>query len=99
MGVEGLRTFIESSNRNDLRSWAFRDNRLIIDGCNLYYTLYFDCNLDQMHGGDYDAFEELIILFFENLRDCDIHPYVVLDGGADHTDKNGTLLGNENRRK
>ncbi|XP_026139424.1 protein asteroid homolog 1-like [Carassius auratus] len=87
MGVQGLRLFIESSNRNDLRSWAFRDSRLIIDGSNLYYTLYFDCNLDQMHGGDYDAFEETVILFFENLRDCDIHPYVVLDDGADHTDK------------
>ncbi len=99
MGVEGLRTFIESSNRNDLRSWAFRDNRLIIDGCNLYYTLYFDCNLDQMHGGDYDAFEELIILFFENLRDCDIHPYVVLDGGADHTDKKWDTLRKRKQEK
>ncbi|XP_016379568.1 single-strand DNA endonuclease ASTE1 [Sinocyclocheilus rhinocerous] len=99
MGVLGLRTFIESSNRNDLRSWAFRDNRLIIDGCNLYYTLYFDCNLDQMHGGDYDAFEEVIIRFFENLRDCDIHPYVVLDGGADHTDKKWDTLRKRKQEK
>lgn len=87
MGVRGLKTFIESSNKNHLRSLDFRDSRLIIDGCNLYYLLYFDCNLDQMHGGDYDAFEELIILFFENLAACDIRPYVVLDGGDDHTDK------------
>lgn len=87
MGVQGLKTYIESSDRDYLRSWAFRDKRLIIDGCNLYYLLYFDCNLDQMHGGDYDAFEELITQFFENLAACDISPYVVLDGGADHTDK------------
>ncbi|RXN32316.1 asteroid -like protein [Labeo rohita] len=40
-----------------------------------------------MHGGDYDAFEEMITRFFENLRACDIEPYVVLDGGADHTNK------------
>ncbi|KAG1936622.1 protein asteroid [Pimephales promelas] len=40
-----------------------------------------------MHGGDYDAFEKLVIQFFENLAACDISPYVVLDGGADHTDK------------
>ncbi|KAL0171524.1 hypothetical protein M9458_031835 [Cirrhinus mrigala] len=86
MGVRGLKTYIESSNRN-LRSCAFRDKRLIIDGCNLYYRLYFGCNLDQMHGGDYDAFEEMITRFFENLRACDIEPYVVLDGGGDHTDK------------
>lgn len=87
MGVQGLKTYIERSNRNYLRSWAFRDNRLIIDGCNLFYSLYFDWNLDQRCGGDYDVFEELIIQFFENLEACDIHPYVVLDGGADHTDK------------
>lgn len=89
MGVQGLKTYIESSasDRDYLRSWAFRDKRLIIDGCNLYYLLYFNGNLDQMHGGDYDAFEELIIQFFENLAACDIKPYVVLDGGADHTDK------------
>ncbi|XDV40699.1 hypothetical protein PO909_009731 [Leuciscus waleckii] len=87
MGVQGLKTYIESSDKNYLRSWAFREKRLIIDGCNLYYLLYFDCNLDQMHGGDYDAFEELITQFFENLAACDISPYVVLDGGDDHTDK------------
>ncbi|KAL0171531.1 hypothetical protein M9458_031842, partial [Cirrhinus mrigala] len=40
-----------------------------------------------MHGGDYDAFEEKIIRFFKNLKACDIEPYVVLDGGDDHTDK------------
>lgn len=87
MGVQGLKSYIENSNRNFLRSWAFRDNRLIIDGCNLMYSLYFDYNLDQMHGGDYDAFEDLITQFFKNLAACDICPYVVLDGGADHTDK------------
>ncbi len=52
-----------------------------------------------MHGGDYDAFEELIILFFENLRDCDIHPYVVLDGGADHTDKKWDTLRKRKQEK
>ncbi|KAK2902716.1 hypothetical protein Q8A67_007429 [Cirrhinus molitorella] len=92
MGVKGLRGFIESRMKTDLRSCAFRDKRLIIDGCNLYYTLYFECKLDQIHGGDYDAFEEKITRFFENLRACDIEPYVVLDGGADHTDKKWDTL-------
>ncbi|XP_073703678.1 single-strand DNA endonuclease ASTE1-like [Garra rufa] len=87
MGVRGLKTYIESRNRNYLRTWTFRDKRLIIDGCNLYYFLYFGCNLDQIHGGDYDSFEELVTRFFENLRACDIEPYVVLDGGADQTNK------------
>lgn len=43
--------------------------------------------LDQNHGGEYAAFEELIEKFVKALRDCEVAPYVVLDGGSDHTDK------------
>ncbi|XP_051999927.1 protein asteroid homolog 1 [Xyrauchen texanus] len=87
MGVQGLKRYIENNNRNFLRDHPFRGSKLIIDGCNFYYSLYFQCKLDQMHGGDYDAFEEIIKQFFENLTACDISPFVVLDGGADHTNK------------
>ncbi|KAI7806980.1 protein asteroid-like protein 1, partial [Triplophysa rosa] len=85
-GVRGLKSYIES-NKNILKDLPFRDSQLIIDGCNLYYSLYFYFQLDQIHGGDYDAFKDSIKQFFTNLKACDIHPYVVLDGGADHTDK------------
>lgn len=49
--------------------------------------------LDQNHGGDYGAFEALIERFIKALRDCDITPYVVMDGGFDTSDKKfDTLL-------
>ncbi|KAG8010915.1 Protein asteroid-like protein 1 [Nibea albiflora] len=43
--------------------------------------------LDQNHGGEYAAFEELIERFITTLRNCGVSPFVVLDGGSDYTDK------------
>uniref|UniRef100_A0A3Q2E7D2 Protein asteroid homolog 1-like n=1 Tax=Cyprinodon variegatus TaxID=28743 RepID=A0A3Q2E7D2_CYPVA len=43
--------------------------------------------LDQNHGGEYAAYENLIERFITALRTCEISPYVVLDGGSDVTDK------------
>nr|XP_055066937.1 protein asteroid homolog 1-like [Misgurnus anguillicaudatus] len=86
MGVQGLKTYIEKK-QHILMDWSFRESKLIIDGCNLYFNLYFNSELDQIHGGEYDAFEDRITQFFTNLKDCDIQPYVVIDGGGDYTDK------------
>ncbi|XP_065154677.1 single-strand DNA endonuclease ASTE1-like [Paramisgurnus dabryanus] len=86
MGVQELKSFI-GNNTGILRNLSFRDSKLIIDGCNLYHNLYLYFKLDQIHGGEYEAFEDLLTQFFTNLRHCDIQPYVVIDGGADHTDK------------
>ncbi|XP_017308370.1 protein asteroid homolog 1 isoform X2 [Ictalurus punctatus] len=86
MGVRGLHGYIES-NSDFLKTSFFRESKLVIDGCNLYYLLYFKSHLDQAHGGDYEDFEKIVTLFFKNLRLCDIEPYVVLDGGTDVSDK------------
>ncbi|KAK2815338.1 hypothetical protein Q7C36_023604 [Tachysurus vachellii] len=86
MGVKRLHSYIES-NSDFLKPRCFRESRLIIDGSNLYYNLYFRSHVDQAHGGDYDDFEKIVTLFFRNLRMCDIEPYVVLDGGADVSGK------------
>ncbi|XP_077937848.1 single-strand DNA endonuclease ASTE1 isoform X2 [Gasterosteus aculeatus] len=86
MGVHGLTTFVEEK-RNLLQDVRFRDSRLVIDGCSLYFRLYFTQGLDQQHGGDYDAFAGLLTQFFSALAACNIQPYVVLDGGIDPSDK------------
>ncbi|KAM9431907.1 single-strand DNA endonuclease ASTE1-like [Clarias gariepinus] len=85
MGVQGLQSYIEKSDF--LKSHCFRESKLIIDGSNLYYNLYFRSSLDQAHGGDYKGFEEIVTLFFKNLKMCSIEPYVVLDGGDDVSGK------------
>ena len=82
MGVHGLTTLVEG-NRNLLKDVKFRDSRLVIDGCSLYFRLYFNHGLDQQHGGDYDAFACLLTQFLSALASCNIQPYVVLDGGKD----------------
>lgn len=81
MGVRGLTTYVEG-NRNFLQHVKLRDSRLVIDGCSLYYSLYYN-GLDQPHGGDYDAFALLLSQFLSALKACNIQPYVVLDGGND----------------
>uniref|UniRef100_A0AAQ4P3F3 Asteroid homolog 1 n=1 Tax=Gasterosteus aculeatus aculeatus TaxID=481459 RepID=A0AAQ4P3F3_GASAC len=86
MGVHGLTTLMEK-NQKVYRDVRCRGSRLVIDGCNLLYALYFDSGLDQNHGGEYASFEVLIEKFIRALRDCSISPYVVLDGGSDPTDK------------
>ncbi|KAI3358524.1 hypothetical protein L3Q82_014934 [Scortum barcoo] len=86
MGVQGLTTYVEG-NRNFFQDVRFRDSRLVIDGCSLYFRLYFNHGLDQQHGGDYDAFARLLTQFLSALAACNIQPYVVLDGGIDPSDK------------
>ncbi|KAL6462388.1 hypothetical protein MHYP_G00288100 [Metynnis hypsauchen] len=84
MGVRGLKSYMEG-NGNVIKSEKFRNSKLVIDGSNLYYSLYSD--LDQAHGGEYEAFEKVVSRFFANLRICEIKPYVVLDGGDDISNK------------
>ncbi|XP_067093316.1 single-strand DNA endonuclease ASTE1-like [Osmerus mordax] len=86
MGVRGLTSLVDD-NGHILQDVSFKNNKLVIDGCNLYYLLYFDEQLDQSHGGDYDSFEGLICGFIKALRENGIEPYVVVDGGSDYTDK------------
>lgn len=82
MGVKGLTTFVEG-HRHLLQDVRFRDSRLVIDGCSLYFRLYFNHDLDQKHGGDYDTFACMLHQFFSALAACNIQSFVVLDGGKD----------------
>uniref|UniRef100_A0A3Q2E642 Uncharacterized protein n=1 Tax=Cyprinodon variegatus TaxID=28743 RepID=A0A3Q2E642_CYPVA len=52
------------------------------DQSNLFVLGLFLPGLDQNHGGEYDAYENLIETFITALRTCEISPFVVLDGGS-----------------
>lgn len=86
MGVHGLTSYIEG-NRENLTNIKLRNTRLVIDGCSLYFRLYFTSGLDQIRGGDYDMFAKVVQGFFSALSSCSVSPFVVLDGGMDETDK------------
>uniref|UniRef100_A0A3Q1J0L0 XPG N-terminal domain-containing protein n=1 Tax=Anabas testudineus TaxID=64144 RepID=A0A3Q1J0L0_ANATE len=86
MGVQGLSTVLDT-HRQIYREVRFMRSRLLIDGYNLLYLLYFRSGLDENHGGDYAAFEDVIERFITALRDCRITPYVVFDGAFDYKDK------------
>ncbi|XP_038821820.1 protein asteroid homolog 1 [Salvelinus namaycush] len=91
MGVHGLTSYVEG-NRGLFQDVRFRDSRLVIDGCSLFFRLYLNHGLDQAHGGDYDAFAALLSTFISALEACNIQPYVVLDGGMDPSDKKLSTL-------
>uniref|UniRef100_A0A668SFC1 Asteroid domain-containing protein n=1 Tax=Oreochromis aureus TaxID=47969 RepID=A0A668SFC1_OREAU len=66
---------------------------IIIDGAALYYCLYYnsDPKLDQRCGGDYPGFKDEVCNFFKTLQDCEVTPYIILDGGSD-PDKHKTVV-------
>uniref|UniRef100_A0A8C5MXJ9 Asteroid homolog 1 n=1 Tax=Leptobrachium leishanense TaxID=445787 RepID=A0A8C5MXJ9_9ANUR len=86
MGVQGLTSFVASYSHlhSDVK---LRNTKLVIDGNSLYHKLYLDSDLGQIHGGNYDAFTDLVRVFFGNLEMCDICAYIVLDGGNDVSDR------------
>ncbi|XP_061574588.1 protein asteroid homolog 1-like [Cololabis saira] len=91
MGVQGLSSFLETRDGGGVyrvyRDSLLRGTRLVIDGSNLVYLLYFSSGLDQNRGGEYASFQELIERFISALRTCEVQPFVVLDGGSDPTDR------------
>ncbi|XP_074510377.1 single-strand DNA endonuclease ASTE1-like [Sebastes fasciatus] len=86
MGVQSLTSLLKN-HPNIYKYVPFSGSKLVVDGCNLLYLLYFSSGLDQNHGGEYAAFEVQIEKFIKALRDCGIEPHVVLDGCSDYTDK------------
>ncbi|CAL8239809.1 unnamed protein product, partial [Gadus morhua 'NCC'] len=85
MGVKGLFSLLED-NRRISPDIHFRDRKLVVDGNNLIYHLYYSSNLDQNHGGEYLAFQAEVKAFFKTLADCGIKPYVVMEGGSSTSD-------------
>ena len=85
MGVKGLCSLLEDYSQiyQDIH---LRDIKLLVDGNNLAYWLYFTSNLDQNHGGEYLAFQVQVQALIKALADCGIKPYVVMDGGSGASD-------------
>ncbi|KAJ3598575.1 hypothetical protein NHX12_002084 [Muraenolepis orangiensis] len=81
MVVEGLYSLLEDNSQifQDIR---FRDSKLLIDGNNLVFNLFFKSKLERNHGGQYLAFQTYVQSFFTTLKKCGIKPYVVVDGGS-----------------
>ncbi|XP_075861500.1 single-strand DNA endonuclease ASTE1 [Microcebus murinus] len=99
MGIRGLMSFVEDHSNEFFTDLKLRDTKIIIDGYALFHRLCFNSNLELRYGGDYDSFTDVVQNFFESLFACNIHPYVVLDGGCDISDKKLTTLKDRAREK
>ena len=83
MGVLGLTTFVDDHPAL-LTDHRLHNTRVLIDGNNLYYFLYyryFDINI--CYGGDYNCYADSVRYYFRALKACNISPYVIFDGGYD----------------
>ena len=86
MGVWGLLTFVKN-NPELLSDHELHDCRVVIDGNNIMYYLYFNSNVPFEFGGDYDQYASKCKCFFDTLRVCKVEPYVVFDGGYDKDER------------
>ncbi|KAK3086613.1 hypothetical protein FSP39_021041 [Pinctada imbricata] len=86
MGISGLTTFMDD-NLHLFMEHRLQNTKIIIDGNNLYHLLYYDNNVDYVHGGDYDRFAEKTREFFTMLSSCGISPYLVFDGAYEVDDR------------
>lgn len=83
MGIPGLTTFITGENQHLLEDFRLHDTSLLIDGDNVLHFLYHRLQVSCHFGGDYDTFKVECTLFFDQLAECNIRPFVVLDGAYD----------------
>lgn len=82
MGVRGLSSFF--SLNPDLSDWRnLRSTKLVVDGNNLIYMIYFTSNLECVYGGDYDGYATAVRNYFAAFKACDIEVILVFDGGHD----------------
>lgn len=82
MGVHGLSSFFTLNP--DLSEWRnLHSTKLVVDGNNLIYTIYFTSNLECVYGGDYDGYATAIRNYFAVFKACGIELILVFDGGHD----------------
>ncbi|KAH8412098.1 hypothetical protein KR222_010861 [Zaprionus bogoriensis] len=82
MGVRGLTSYIAQRAEIYLKPHELHDTALVIDGDNLACNLYKDVTgTYSAFGGDYDDFYRAVLQFFQVLAECNIRPYVLMDGG------------------
>lgn len=80
MGVRGLTTYIADNADQYLDPFELHDCNLVIDGDSLASSLYKSAH-NSAFGGNYDQYYRVVCNFFEMLKQCNVTPYVLLDGG------------------
>lgn len=98
MGIRGLTTFINNRSHLYLKDHELHDCNVVIDGNSLASNLYkWHCKSNDCFGGDYDKFSHVIRNFFELLSQCNITPYVILDGGYEKRKLNTVITRMKNK--
>lgn len=83
MGVHGLSTFIQDNKQLFIDAYQLKDTHLVIDAFNLMNKLAQESQGKErtdLFGGNMVYFGELLNIFFDNLKTCNIVPILVMDG-------------------
>lgn len=82
MGIKGLLYFVDKYKDTFLREKELKDTTLIIDGINIMYIIcrQVEREIQPKYGGNYHAYRSAMDEFFQNLKECNIIPIVILDG-------------------
>ena len=92
MGVQGLTSFVDE-NPVLLTDLHLHNTRVLVDGNNLCYFLYFNYyDINLRYGGDYDIYAESLRCYFKTLRTCNVEPYIIFDGAYENKRKLRTSL-------
>ena len=86
MGVKRLRGFFDK-NPQLLQNYLLHNTRIVIDGNNLLFFLYFRHKIPVVFGGEYLRYENVVRDFFQKLESCDVLPFVIFDGCDDISDR------------
>lgn len=79
MGVRGLTTYVAEHADRYLVPFELYNCNVVIDGDSL--TCYLYKSVNSAFGGDYDHYFRAVCNFFNTLNQCNVTPYVLLDGG------------------
>lgn len=82
MGVRGLTTFIAKNQETYFQNYKLCDCYVVLDAHSICAQIYkFYSKSNDCFGGDYDKYGRVIENFFEMLKQCNVTPIVVFDGG------------------
>lgn len=92
MGIRGLTTFVQHRSEEFFDDYELHDCNLVIDGNSIACQLYkWHTRTNDCFGGDYDKYAAVIKQLFMLLKECNVTPYVIFDGGYEQK-KLSTIL-------
>lgn len=85
MGVKGFTTYMSKNAHLFHEYYELRNCYVVLDGSGIAINLYmWHTKSNDCYGGDYDNYANTVYRFFRLLKQCDITPIILFDGGYEN---------------